>query len=81
MKTIHEKHQNTNVSHEIRSRLMLRGLTIRKWAAMHGLPYTHVYQVIVGDLGKLGSPFTKSYAIQQLLKSEGLWPTDEEKAA
>lgn len=80
METIQEKYNKSNRVIKIRSGLMLKGLTIRKWAENHNLPYSLVYQVVMGECGKLQSPFTKSYAIQQIFKSEGLWPDEEVKA-
>ena len=59
---------------------MLKELTIRKWALAHNFPYNLTYQVVMGYCGKLESPFTKSYKIQQALKTEGFWPKDEPAA-
>jgi hypothetical protein len=36
-----------------------------------------VHQVIDGTAGKLESPKTISWSIQQALKAEGFWPEDE----
>jgi gp16 family phage-associated protein len=81
MQSIQEKINKSKFSNEIKSRLILRGLTIRKWAALYGYTYTLVYQVIMGDAGKLNKADTISGQIILHLKSEGFWPADEDKAA
>jgi hypothetical protein len=81
MTTIQDIQKNSTQANKIRSALMFKELTIRKWALSHNFPYTLTYQVVMGDCGKLQSPFTKSYKIQQALKAEGFWPEDEEIAA
>lgn len=66
-----------NMSNEIKASMMRHGLNMRKWSNMRGFQYSLVYQVILGDCGKLESPKTISYQIQQALKADGFWPQDK----
>jgi hypothetical protein len=52
---------------------MRQGLTIRKWAFKHGYGYTMVYQVVMGDLGRLQDPGTISGQVIGQLRNEGFW--------
>lgn len=79
MKNIHEneiKKQRTNL---IRSRMILNGVSMRKWAFAHNYNYTTVNAVILGHAGKLSKPDTISGQIQLALQAEGYWPVDEEQ--
>lgn len=77
MGTIQEKEIIANRANKIRSAMILRGLTIRKWSISNGHTYNLVHQVITGECGKLQSLLTKSGKIQQQLKAEGFWPEEE----
>lgn len=61
--------------------MALKGLSIRKWAINHDLPYGIVYQVITGQGNKMQSPFTRCNKVYQMIKAEGFWPADEDSNA
>lgn len=78
MPSIHEMKKNTNRANKIRAAMILKSLTVRKWALDHGYKYTTVNAVVSGTGWILEKPDTVFGKIQQDLVAEGFWPTDEE---
>lgn len=59
------------------SRMILEGMTMRKWASANGYKYTTVNAVVLGYSGKLGKKDNISGKIRNALIAEGFWPEEE----
>lgn len=73
--------ERIKILHKARFRLKDRGLSMKGWARVNGFTPTLVFMFFHAKTGTSGSPFTKSYDIEQALKRDGLWPSEEELAA